>query len=129
MLKKGFYFLKKYRPIQYLEKTRPIAIEYAFGHPDGIRSKLNKLATAIIPNKYSMQNQCQVGILIVATESLRKAAQFDAKANWEIAVEDLDIMSGQLQAPIFIMGLKNPETFTMIDFGQGKKPRSHVQKN
>ena len=76
-----------------------------------------------------MQNQCQVGILIVATESLRKAAQFDAKANWEIAVEDLDIMSGQLQAPIFIMGLKNPETFTMIDFGQGKKPRSHVQKN
>ena len=110
-------------------KLGPIAIEYAFGHPDGIRSKLNKLATAIIPNKYSMQNQCQVGILIVATESLRKAAQFDAKANWEIAIEDLDIMSGQLQAPIFIMGLKNPETFTMIDFGKGNIPRSNVQKN
>ena len=68
---KRLLFSKKYRPIQYLEKLGPIAIEYAFGHPDGIQ-KLNKLATAIIPNKYSMQNQCQVGILIVATESLRR---------------------------------------------------------
>lgn len=111
------------------KKLGPIAIDYAFGHPDGLRWKLNRLATAVIPNKHSMQNPCQVGVLIVATESLRKAAKFDAKANWETAVEDLDIMSSQLQAPIMIMGLKNPGTFTMIDYGRGKKPRSHVQKS
>ena len=111
------------------KKYGPIAIDYSFGHPDGLRWKLNRLATAVMPNKHSMQNQCQIGVLIVATESLRKAAKFDAKANWETAIEDLDIMGGLLQAPIFVMGLKNPETFTMIDFGRGKIPRSQVRKN
>ena len=110
------------------KKLGPIAIDYSFGHPDGLRWKLNRLATAIIPNQHSMENQCQLGVLIVATESLRKAAKFDAKANWETAIEDLNIMAAQLQAPIFILGLKNPETFTMIDYGRGKKPRSHVKK-
>ena len=56
----------------------------------------------------------------MATESLRKAAKFDAKANWETAIEDLDIMNSQLQAPLMIMGLKNPGTFVMIDHGRGK---------
>jgi hypothetical protein len=110
------------------KKLGPIAIDYAFGHPDGLRWKLNRLASSIIPNKHSMENQCQLGVLIVATESLRKTAKFDAKANWETAIEDLNIMAAQLQAPIFIMGLKDPETFTMIDYGKGKKPRSYVKK-
>ncbi len=110
------------------KKFGPIAIDYAFGHPDGLRWKLNRLAASIIPNKHSMENPCQVGVLIVATESLRKAAKFDAKANWETAIEDIDIMNSQLQAPLLIMGLNNPETFTMVDFGRGKKPRSRVEK-
>ena len=31
------------------KKLGPIAIDYAFGHPDGLRWKLNRLASSIIP--------------------------------------------------------------------------------
>ena len=106
-------------------KLGPIGIEYAFGHPDGLNWKMTRLCTAVMPNELPMRNPCQMGILIVATESLRQCAKFDAKSNWELAVENLSIMR-HWQAPILVLGIKNPQSFRMFDMGKGENPRSQI---
>ena len=108
-------------------KLGPIAIDFSFGHYNLLVWKLARLSTSIMSNENEMSEQCKVGVLILPQEELRKIGKFDSPSNWERAVDYIQYMGGQWQAPLLLIGLKNPGIFEVIDNGRGKMPRSSVR--
>lgn len=110
------------------QKMGPIAIDFAFGHYNEIPWKLARLAATVMPSEMHMPNPCTIGILLTPTQDLKKAGKFDSTgATWEKAKSYLRAIGSQWQAPMMLMGIKNPDTFVIIDHGLGAKPRSSVR--
>jgi hypothetical protein len=120
---------KSSKPFLIEHKLGSIAVDFSFGHYNLIAWKLARLATAIMPNEKEMGNQCKVGVLILPQEELRKIGKFDSPSNWERAVDYIQYMGGQWQAPLLLLGIKNPGTFEIIDNGKKNNPRSTVVKS
>lgn len=115
------------KPFLIEHKLGPIAIDFSFGHYNLLVWKLARLATSVMSNKNEMKEQCKVGILILPQEELRRVGKFDSPSNWERAVDYLQYMGGQWQAPLLLIGLKNPREFEVIDNGKKNNPRSTVR--
>ena len=109
-------------------KLGSLAIDISFGHYNVSAWKLARLAVATSSNHNEMENQCEVGVLILPEEDLRVTGKFDSPSNWERAVDYLNYMGSQWQSPLLLIGLKNPGSFKILDNGKGKFPRSSVQR-
>ncbi len=89
-----------------------ISIEVAFNHGGDIAHNLMKPVLASELNHVEKDNQTEIGIIICATDSLKKAGNFDgAIGPMEKFISYLRPYSSYLTVPILIIGLKPPKTF------------------
>ncbi len=89
-----------------------IAIEVAFNHGGNVSWNLIKPVLSSELNHVSKAIQTKAGILITATDEMKKAGGFDgAIGTYEKYVEYLKPLNNILTTPLLIIGLKKPETF------------------
>lgn len=89
-----------------------ISIEVAFNHGEAIAWNLIKPVLASELNHVNKAIQTSAGIIICATEEMKKAGNFDgAVGTYEKFIRYLIPMQNMLPTPILLIGLKAPETF------------------
>ena len=89
-----------------------ISIEVAFNHGGDIAHNLMKPVLASQLNHVEKDNQTEIGIIICATDSLKKAGNFDSAIGpMEKFISYLKPYSTYLTVPILIIGLKPPKIF------------------
>lgn len=92
-----------------------ISVEVAFNHAEAIAWNLLKPVLASELNHVKKAVQTEVGVVICATEELKKAGQFDgAVGEFEKFLRYLDPLQDVLTVPILIIGLKKPKTFEIV---------------
>lgn len=92
----------------------PISIEVAFNHGEAIAWNLLKPVLASELNHVQKAIQTEVGIVITATENLKRAGAFDsAVGEYEKFLRYLPPLSSVLTVPMLIIGLEAPETFKL----------------
>jgi len=93
----------------------PISIEVAFNHGEAIAWNLLKPVLASELNHVQKAIQTKAGIIICATESLKRAGAFDsAVGEFEKFGRYLKPLSSVLTTPLVLVGLEAPETFSLI---------------
>lgn len=89
-----------------------ISIEVAFNHGSVIAWNLLKPVLASELNHVKKAIQTKIGIIICATEEMKRAGGFDnAIGTYEKFIDYLKPLSNQLTVPLLIIGLEKPETF------------------
>lgn len=89
-----------------------IAVEVAFNHGEAIAWNLLKPVMAAELNHVQKAIQSRAGVVITATEAMKKAGNFDgAVGTYEKFLRYLDPMMNQLTVPMVIVGLKPPKDF------------------
>jgi hypothetical protein len=89
-----------------------ISVEVAFNHGEATSWNLLKPVLASELNHVQKEIQTEIGIVITATQEMKKAGGFDsAVGTYEKFLTYLDPMRNVLTAPMMIIGLKKPETF------------------
>jgi hypothetical protein len=89
-----------------------ISVEVAFNHASVIAWNLLKPVLASELNHVEKAIQTKVGVIITATENLKKKGNFDsAIGTFEKFVKFLSPLNNQLTVPILLIGLEQPETF------------------
>jgi len=92
----------------------PVSIEVAFNHGEAIAWNLLKPVLASEQNHVRKAVQTEVGIVIAATSSLKKAGAFDsAVGEYEKICRYLKPLSTILSVPLMIIGLEAPESFSV----------------
>ncbi len=91
-----------------------ISLEVAFDHASVIAWSLLKPVLASEPNHVTKAIQTKLGVIICATESLKKTGNFDAAiGTYERFLSHLRPLRNQLSVPLLIIGLESPETFVV----------------
>ncbi len=100
-----------------------IAVEVAFNHGSVIAWNLIKPNLSGELNHVTKAIQTEVGVVITATENLKKAGGFDsAIGTFEKFLTYLKPMRQMLTVPILVIGLESPETFKIVHQNiKGKK--------
>ncbi|WP_277014063.1 BglII/BstYI family type II restriction endonuclease [Flavobacterium lindanitolerans] len=89
-----------------------VSIEVAFNHSSVIAWNLLKPVLASELNHVNKAIQTKIGVLITATESLKRMGGFDgAVGTYEKYLEYLPPLNNVLTVPLFIIGLEAPDTF------------------
>lgn len=89
-----------------------ISIEVAFNHGEAIAWNLIKPVLASELNHVAKDVQTSAGVIICATESMKKAGNFDsAVGSYEKFLRYLLPLQNMLPTPILIFGLEAPESF------------------
>jgi len=89
-----------------------MSIEVAFNHGEAVAWNLLKPVLASELNHVRKAIQTSAGIVITATEAMKKAGGFDgAVGTFEKYVSYLRPLQNQLTVPILIVGLEKPATF------------------
>lgn len=89
-----------------------ISIEVAFNHSSVIAWNLLKPVLAGELNHIEKAIQTELGIIICATDELKRAGGFDsAVGSYERYLNYLDPLRNQLSVPILLIGLEAPKTF------------------
>lgn len=89
-----------------------IAIEVAFNHGGNVSWNLIKPVLSSELNHVKKAIQTQAGVVITATDSMKKAGGFDsAIGTYEKYVEYLKPLNNLLTTPMIIIGLEPPKTF------------------
>ncbi len=89
-----------------------VCIEVAFNHGGAIAWNLIKPILSGELNHVEKAIQTEVGIIITATDSLKKAGNFDsAIGTYEKYLSYLDPLRNILTIPLIIVGLEAPKTF------------------
>ena len=89
-----------------------IAVEVAFNHGGNVSWNLIKPVLSSELNHVEKAIQTQAGIVITATDSMKKAGGYDgAIGTYEKYVEYLKPLNNILTTPMMIIGLEPPETF------------------
>lgn len=89
-----------------------IAIEVAFNHGGNVSWNLIKPVLSSELNHVQKAIQTQAGIVIAATDEMKKAGGFDnAVGSYEKYVEYLKPLNSLLTTPMMIIGLEPPRTF------------------
>ena len=89
-----------------------ISVEVAFNHGEAIAWNLIKPVLASELNHVAKEIQTSAGVIICATDDLKKAGNFDgAVGSYEKFLRYLEPMQNMLPTPILIMGLEAPESF------------------
>jgi len=91
-----------------------VSIEVAFNHQGSIAWNLLKPVLASELNHVNKAIQTKIGVVITATNDLRKLGGFDsAIGTFEKFLQYLPILNNVLTVPLLIIGLEPPETFTL----------------
>ena len=89
-----------------------ISVEVAFNHGEAIAWNLIKPVLASELNHVAKDIQTSAGIIICATDAMKKAGNFDgAVGSYEKFLRYLLPLQNILTTPILIIGLQAPETF------------------
>jgi len=89
-----------------------VSIEVAFNHSSVIAWNLLKPVLASELNHVNKAIQTKIGVLITATEALKRNGGFDgAIGTFEKYLEYLPPLNNVLTVPLFIIGLDAPTTF------------------
>lgn len=89
-----------------------ISIEVAFNHSSVIAWNLLKPVLAGELNHVQKAIQTELGIIICATNDLKRAGGFDGSiGSFEKYIDFLIPLRNQLSVPILLIGLEAPETF------------------
>lgn len=92
-----------------------ISMEVAFNHGEAVAWNLLKPVLASELNHVSKAIQTRAGIIITATEELKRAGAFDsAVGTYEKFIRYLKPLSNILTVPMVIIGLKAPEKFIVV---------------
>ena len=92
-----------------------IAIEVAFNHGGNVSWNLIKPVLSSELNHVEKAIQTQAGIVITATDNMKKAGGFDgAVGSYEKYVEYLKPLNNLLTTPMMIIGLEPSETFVVV---------------
>lgn len=92
-----------------------MAIEVAFNHGGNVSWNLLKPVLSSELNHVEKAIQTRVGVVIAATDKMKKAGGFDgAIGSYEKYVEYLKPLNTPLVTPLMIVGLLAPETFKMV---------------
>ena len=103
-----------------------VAVEVSFNHGEALAWNLIKLTMAAEINHIQKEYTSKLGVIILATDELKKAGCFDnACGEWEKAIRYLEPMQNKLTVPIALLGIEKP-SFKLVDNGKGAKPRSSV---
>ncbi|HRE76447.1 MAG TPA: BglII/BstYI family type II restriction endonuclease [Flavobacterium sp.] len=104
-----------------------ISIEVAFNHSSVIAWNLLKPVLASELNHVNKAIQTKLGVVITATEALKRAGGFDgAVGTYEKYIEYLPPLNNVLTVPLLIIGLEPPETFHIEQFQHA--PRKKIGK-
>lgn len=88
------------------------AVEVAFNHGGNVSWNLIKPVLSSELNHVEKVIQTEIGIVITATDEMKKAGGFDgAVGSYEKYVEYCKPLMNILTTPILIIGLEKPETF------------------
>ena len=99
-----------------------IAIEVAFNHGGNVSWNLIKPVLSSELNHVEKALQTQAGIVITATDAMKKAGGYDgAIGTYEKYVEYLKPLNNLLTTPMMIIGLEPPETFIIEHKSDGNK--------
>ncbi|MFC0077706.1 BglII/BstYI family type II restriction endonuclease [Flavobacterium procerum] len=91
---------------------KDVSIEVAFNHASVIAWNLLKPVLASELNHVDKAIQTKIGVIITATEALKRAGGFDgAVGTFEKYLEYLPPLNNVLTVPLFIIGLDTPDTF------------------
>ena len=94
----------------------PISVEVAFNHGGSIAHNLIKPVLASELNHIQKDVQTELGVIITATNKLKKAGGFDsAIGSFEDYKKYLIPYQNILPIPILLIGLKAPRTFIVAD--------------
>lgn len=89
-----------------------VSIEVGFNHGSVIAWNLLKPVLASELNHVNKALQTKIGVIITATESLKKSGGFDgAVGTYEKYIEYLKPLNNILSVPLLIYGLESPDTF------------------
>lgn len=89
-----------------------VSIEVAFNHSSVIAWNLMKPVLASELNHVAKAIQTKIGVIITATEALKRQGGFDgAVGTYEKYLEYLPPLNNVLTVPLLIIGLDAPETF------------------
>lgn len=104
-----------------------ISIEVAFNHSSVIAWNLIKPVLASELNHVEKAIQTKIGVLITATNDLKRLGGFDgAIGTYEKYLDYLPPLRNVLTAPLLIIGLEPPKTFHIEVFQQA--PRKKIGK-
>jgi hypothetical protein len=106
---------------------KDISIEVGFNHSSVIAWNLTKPVLASELNHVNKAIQTQIGVVITATEELKQKGGFDgAIGTYEKYLEYLPPLNNILTVPLFIIGLKAPTTFKVVEYQYA--PRKKIGK-
>lgn len=104
-----------------------ISIEVGFNHASVIAWNLLKPVIAGELNHVQKAIQTKIGVVICATESLRRSGGFDNSiGTFEKYISHLIPLQSQLSIPTLIIGLESPQTFKIEHFPNPTNPRSKL---
>lgn len=105
-----------------------IAIEVAFNHGGNVSWNLIKPVLSSELNHVKKAIQTQAGVVITATDNMKKAGGFDnAIGTYEKYVEYLKPLNNLLTTPMMIIGLEPPKKFTIEQKKEDGKMVGYVQ--
>ena len=101
-----------------------ISIEVAFNHGEAIAWNLMKPVLASELNHVEKEVQTRLGVVIMATETMKAAGGFDsAVGTYEKAIRYLKPLQNQLSCPMILIGLNAPESFRVEHVDSPKRAR------
>lgn len=104
-----------------------IAIEVAFNHGGNVSWNLIKPVLSSELNHVEKAIQTQAGVVITATDAMKKAGGFDgAIGTYEKYVEYLKPLNNLLTTPMMIVGLEPPKTFVVEHKNENNKKVGHI---
>ncbi len=105
-----------------------IAIEVAFNHGGNVSWNLIKPVLSSELNHVQKAIQTQAGVVITATDAMKKAGGFDgAIGTYEKYVEYLRPLNNLLTTPMMIIGLEPPKTFIIEHKKEDSKMVGYVK--
>lgn len=105
-----------------------IAIEVAFNHGGNVSWNLIKPVLSSELNHVQKAIQTQAGVVITATDAMKKAGGFDsAIGTYEKYVEYLKPLNNLLTTPMMIIGLEPPKTFTIDQKKENNKMVGYIR--
>ena len=106
---------------------KDISIEVAFNHASVIAWNLTKPVLASELNHVQKAIQTKIGVLITATNDLKRQGGFDsAIGTYEKFLDYLPPLRNFLTTPLLIIGLEPPQTFYIEEHQY--KPRKRIGK-
>lgn len=113
------YADKRWR-IDFADPLGNISLEVAFNHGEAISWNLLKPVMASELNHVKKMVQTKIGVVIMATEELKKTGAFDsAVGSYEKAIRYLKPMNNFLTVPMAIIGLKQTNSFSLVKRKKG----------